>query len=80
MAFHNLSGLEKEQDHIDKLPFTAVAAPDLIESSGDSTSARELHEPRDLDHYKVSGSPATRKEVASYYTYYAGNNGIGSFQ
>jgi hypothetical protein len=74
MAVDNLSGLDKEQDHINKLPFTAVAAPDPTESSGDS------HEPRDLDHYKVSGSPASRKEVASYYAYYAGNNGIGSFQ
>ena len=80
MAADNLSGPDKEQDYIDKLPFTAVAAPDPTDSSRDSTSAREVHEPRDLDHYKVSGPPATRKEVASYYAYYAGNNGIGSFQ
>jgi len=26
------------------------------------------------------GTPATKKELYSYYTYYAGNNGIGSFQ
>lgn len=26
------------------------------------------------------GPPATTKEVWAYYTYYAGNNGIGAFQ
>lgn len=26
------------------------------------------------------GPPATKKEVWAYYTYYAGNNGIGAFQ
>lgn len=32
-----------------------------------------------FDH-KPSGVPATRKELWAYYAYYAGNNGIGSFQ
>ena len=27
-----------------------------------------------------SSTPATRRELWSYYAYYAGNNGIGSFQ
>lgn len=26
------------------------------------------------------GAPASKKEVISYYTYYAANNGIGCFQ
>lgn len=80
MASKDLSGLDQEQDYISKLPFTAVAAPDPADSSEGSTSAEEAHEPHDLDFYKGSGSPATTKEVASYYAYYAGNNGIGSFQ
>jgi hypothetical protein len=80
MTDKHLSDLVEEQDHISKLAFTAVATPDPGELSGDSTSAQDSHEPYDLDHYKSSGSPATTKEVASYYAYYAGNNGIGSFQ
>ena len=68
---------EGEQDHT-KLPFTAVAAP------GDTTNEifaqSQPHEIRDLDQYVPQGAPATRKEVWSYYAYYAGNNGIGSFQ
>ena len=34
------------------------------------------------DHYKYDKSdpPATTREVYSYYAYWAGNNGIGSFQ
>ena len=63
-----------ELDTISKIPFTEATSPALQESSGDST------EPRDLDSYKPIGAPATRKEVWSYYAYYAGNNGIGSFQ
>jgi hypothetical protein len=66
---------EGEGDHISKLAFTAVAAP---ESTDEST--QPPHEIRDLDQYTPSGAPATRKEVWSYYAYYAGNNGIGSFQ
>lgn len=27
-----------------------------------------------------SSAPATRRELWAYYAYYAGNNGIGSFQ
>lgn len=80
MAGNYPSGPGEEQDHISKLPFTAVAAPDRGDSSRGSTSAQELREPHDLDHYNSSSPPATAKEVASYYAYYAGNNGIGSFQ
>ncbi|KAI9738152.1 MAG: hypothetical protein M1818_005581 [Claussenomyces sp. TS43310] len=65
---------EAGQEHIDKLAFTAVAAPDP-ESSPQGPLA-----PEDLDDYAPVGAPATRKEVLSYYAYYAGNNGIGSFQ
>jgi len=61
-----------EEDHtISKLPFTAVAVPDPEDPSSS---------PHDLDHHQNNGPPATAKEVASYYAYYAGNNGIGSFQ
>lgn len=80
MANHHPSGPGEEQDHISKLPFTAVAAPDPGESSRQSTSAQELIEPHHIHHYNTNSSPATTKEVASYYAYYAGNNGIGSFQ
>ncbi|CZR62665.1 related to AUT4-breakdown of autophagic vesicles inside the vacuole [Phialocephala subalpina] len=66
---------EGEGDHISKLAFTAVAAPGPTDES-----TRASHEIRDLDQYTPSGAPATRKEVWSYYAYYAGNNGIGSFQ
>ncbi len=67
---------ESDPNHISKLPFTAVAAPDPG-SSGDSAYPHEI---KDLDHYIPKGPPATNKEVWSYYAYYAGNNGIGSFQ
>lgn len=66
---------EGEGDHVSKLAFTAVAAPGSIDES-----ARPPHEIRDLDQYVPYGAPATQKEVFSYYAYYAGNNGIGSFQ
>lgn len=32
------------------------------------------------ERYDESDLPASRKELFSYYAYYAGNNGIGSFQ
>lgn len=53
--------------------------PDL--SVQDSPKADEA-EPmaRRLESHDVNGPPATRKELYSYYAYYAGNNGIGSFQ
>jgi hypothetical protein len=76
-----MAELAQEQDHASKLPFTAVAAPEYGGSNGDSSG--ESTGPRDLDDsdsYKPIGPPATRKEVWSYYAYYAGNNGIGSYQ
>ncbi|KAH6681508.1 autophagy-related protein 22-like protein [Halenospora varia] len=69
---------EGQEDHIDKLAFSAVAAPNPDSTAGSALS--QPHEIRDLDHYASKGEPATKKEVYSYYTYYAGNNGIGSFQ
>lgn len=65
-------GVAVEQDAVGKLPFSAAAAPDPRGSA--DLSATDLH------HYNHTGSPATKKEVYSYYAYYAGNNGIGSFQ
>jgi hypothetical protein len=71
-------GYEHEggQDRISKLPFSAVAVPDPACPS-DSIAP---HEMRDFDQYIARGPPATKLEVFSYYAYYAGNNGIGSFQ
>jgi hypothetical protein len=56
---------EGEQDHISKLAFTAVAAPDPGLSSGETGP----YEIRDLDQYVAKGAPATTKEVISYYAY-----------
>jgi hypothetical protein len=67
----------QEQDHASKLPFTAEYGGSNGDSSGESTGPRDLD---DSDSYKPIGPPATRKEVWSYYAYYAGNNGIGSYQ
>ncbi|TVY68924.1 Autophagy-related protein [Lachnellula suecica] len=66
---------EGQDDHISKLAFTAVAAPGEV-----SSNSSNPHEIRDLDQYVPKGAPASTKEVWSYYAYYAGNNGIGSFQ
>jgi hypothetical protein len=66
---------EGAPDHIDKLAFTAVAAPG---SSGDS--GKNPHEIPDLDQFIPKGPPATTKEVWSYYLFYAADNGIGTFQ
>ena len=68
---------QEEQDH-SKLPLTAVAA--LDSTTKEVFAQSQPHEIRDLDQYIPQGAPATRKEVWSYYAYYAGNNGIGSFQ
>jgi hypothetical protein len=56
---------EGEQDHISKLAFTAVAAPDPA-SSADLPVPYEVH---DLDQYIAKGPPATKREVISYYAY-----------
>jgi hypothetical protein len=69
-----MSDNQQEPAQISKLPFTATAVPDPEDSNAGSTG------PHDLDHYENKGPPATNVEVASYYAYYAGNNGIGSFQ
>lgn len=67
---------KQEEHHPTKLAFTSIAAP-APDASGQSASA-----PSDLQDYDhvSEGPPATKKEVFSYYAYYAGNNGIGSFQ
>ena len=54
---------EGEQEHISKLAFTAVAAPDP------ASSGSPKYEVLDLDQYIPKGAPATRKEVLSYYAY-----------
>jgi hypothetical protein len=74
MALQGTDSLEKEPENITKLAYTAVAAPG---PSSDSTDPHDIH---DLTDYIPTGKPATKKEVWSYYTYYAGNNGIGSAQ
>ena len=60
-----------EADPIE-LPFTAVAGPDEGGSVNGSNSLPNVDQ--------HIGPPATRKEIFSYYLYYAANNGIGSFQ
>jgi hypothetical protein len=57
--------LEKSGEEVTKPSALAVA-----ESQSNST---------DVDQAPHS-TPATRRELWSYYAYYAGNNGIGSFQ
>ncbi|PQE32026.1 hypothetical protein CJF32_00001627 [Rutstroemia sp. NJR-2017a WRK4] len=71
-----MTGIENET--INKLPFTAVAAPDP-QSYHDNEDA-EASKSVDYTIPQTTGPPATRKELWSYYAYYAGNNGIGSFQ
>ncbi|PBP28854.1 hypothetical protein BUE80_DR000089 [Diplocarpon rosae] len=67
---------EDEPTSISKLPFIAVAAPGPASSSVSAPP----HQTRHLDPDTPVGAPATSREVWSYYSYYAGNNGIGSFQ
>jgi hypothetical protein len=65
---------KKAPDEADpiELPFTAVAGPNADGSTDGSNDFPQV------DHH--IGPPASRKEIFSYYLYYAGNNGIGSFQ
>ncbi|CAL3965120.1 hypothetical protein PZA11_002060 [Diplocarpon coronariae] len=68
-----------EGEPISKLALTAAATPGPRPSS----ISAPPHKIRHLDQQTFVGSvgaPATRREVWSYYCYYAGNNGIGSFQ
>ncbi|CZS93364.1 related to AUT4-breakdown of autophagic vesicles inside the vacuole [Rhynchosporium graminicola] len=65
-------GRHTMEEEVDKLVIADVAA-----ASRDSTPPHDTH---DLDQYNPVSPPATKKEVYSYYLYYAGNNGIGSFQ
>jgi hypothetical protein len=64
------------EHHHTKLAFTSVAAP--APDAGGASSLVPCDLDDDVEH--ANGPPATKKEVFSYYTYYAGNNGIGSFQ
>ncbi len=66
---------EPAENHISKSEFTVVAP-----EKGSSNNSTAGHEIQDLHQYTPQGAPATNKEVYSYYAYYAGNNGIGSFQ
>ncbi|KAK2005203.1 hypothetical protein LZ32DRAFT_696755 [Colletotrichum eremochloae] len=65
---------EQEENHPTKLAVTFIAAPD--QSAESSVEVPDLHH---YDDHKI-GPTVTKKELYSYYTYYAGNNGIGSFQ
>ncbi|PBP19634.1 hypothetical protein BUE80_DR009662 [Diplocarpon rosae] len=68
---------EDESTIISKLSSsTAVAAPGPASRSASAPP----HQIRHLDQDTPVGAPATSREVWSYYCYYAGNNGIGSFQ
>jgi hypothetical protein len=58
---------------LEKLPEEAVIQPTtLTEEDSNNDSTTFSHAP--------SGPPATRRELWAYYAYFAGNNGIGSFQ
>jgi hypothetical protein len=67
---------EHPHEYTPKPNSITVATPEPA-SDSDPLIPREL---QDLDQYTSKGAPATKKEVWSYYAYYAGNNGIGSFQ
>ncbi|RAL68785.1 hypothetical protein DID88_007476 [Monilinia fructigena] len=61
--------------------FTAVAAPGSYQSAEDETLDTGTGTGTIVSaHQQATGPPATRRELWSYYAYYAGNNGIGSFQ
>ena len=62
------------RDEISKLAFTAIGSPDSKDPGAGPAA------PHNLGLYITNGPPATRKEVLSYYAYFAGNNGIGAFQ
>lgn len=66
---------EVQPESVDKLAFSAVAAPGSTSETGENP-----YDTTDLDIYPGHGSPATRKEVWSYYAFYAADNGIGTFQ
>lgn len=59
-----------------------------VMAEGKSTAVSSLplqditktNEPEPVAHGLESDPPATKRELYSYYAYYAGNNGIGSFQ
>lgn len=55
------------------VPPTDLPVQDIPQFDGPEPQARR-------ESYDESDPPASRKELFSYYAYYAGNNGIGSFQ
>jgi hypothetical protein len=67
MAVKQESEAEAHPEAVDKLAFSAIAAPDSSNAS-------------DLTAFSTHGSPTTKKEVWSYYAFYAADNGIGTFQ
>ncbi|KAI9736358.1 MAG: hypothetical protein M1834_001244 [Cirrosporium novae-zelandiae] len=64
-----------DQDNDSKLPQSAAAPV-----AGPVTNLPETAFLGDRQSAIPGGAPATKKEVWAYYAYYAGNNGIGSFQ
>lgn len=56
--------------------------PDLPVQATEASLKTAGPEPRAgrVQSHEEKDSAATRKELYSYYAYYAGNNGIGSFQ
>lgn len=67
MAAKQENEAEVHPEGVDKLAFSAVAAPETSNAS-------------DLTAFSAHGPPATKKEVWSYYAFYAADNGIGTFQ
>lgn len=58
---------ERCAEDADRLAFSAAAAPLATDTS-------------DVNLLSKHGPPATRKEVWSYYSFYAADNGIGAYQ
>lgn len=58
----------------------ATTSTAVVPDPGSSFASSKPHNIKDIDPHTAQGPPATKKEVWSYYAYYAGNNGIGSFQ
>jgi hypothetical protein len=71
-----------QYDDPEKLGFTSATVPDPASAAYEDPAPAPALGPHDLDHYSYDKNdpPATKKELYSYYAYYAGNNGIGSFQ
>ena len=72
---HEQVWTETHPEAVEKLEFSAVGTPRSTESAGKPTDNTP-----DYNLRAQNGVPATRKEVWSYYAFYAADNGIGTYQ